>query len=251
MSTEVITGNDLKAILNEVLPPTPSEYKKLLWENSSRTSAFASQTITLNLIDYDEIEVWFIHNTNADGSNLRNFITRTKVGENGALTIARNDSFLTQNREYNTTINGITFSDCVLGSSSTVYNNHSVPIRIYGIKYERIAPPQIELPTYSTEEQQIGTWIDGKPIYRKVYIPFEAKSYTSGSYTVTLDVPIGTIIRWDVLTTGNNNENQEVNKYIVPGRYSKTPNQISLECNTSSYVTNITYIILEYTKTTD
>lgn len=260
MNSETITRNDLAAILNEVLPPTASEYRTLLWTNPNPTANFNASTIlsNTNLTKYDEVEVeWLYNNSSITTNGSRKRITvgngsilqsvgGTAGSGSGAITI------VTRTCTVNT--NNIVFGDAYLGydgqAMSNGFNHNLIPYKIYGIQYDRTALP-IEINTYSTTEQVIGTWIDGKPIYRKVYIPFEAKSYASGSYTVTLDVPIGKIIRWDVLTTGNNNENQEVNKYIVPGRYSKTPNQISLDCNTSNYNTNITHIILEYTKSTD
>lgn len=57
MSNKAITTNDLKAVLDVVLPPQPSEYRKLLWTNPSPTSAFSAQTITLDLSDFDAIEI--------------------------------------------------------------------------------------------------------------------------------------------------------------------------------------------------
>jgi hypothetical protein len=99
----------------------------------------------LNLEGYDEIEIVFVHNINADGSNTRTLYTRTEVGKNGEADFVRTDTFLTQRREYNTTLTGISFGDCVLGSNATVYNNHTIPYKIYGIKYERVAPPLADM----------------------------------------------------------------------------------------------------------
>ena len=100
---------------------------------------------------------------------------------------------------------------------------------------------------YSTEETVVGEWIDGKPIYRKVYIPFTTKSYTIGNYSLVIDSGVDKIIRWDILVTGNNNDNQEVNKYVIPTRYTKSTNTLTFEC-TATYSTNVTHFILEYTK---
>ena len=57
MSNKAITTNDLKAVLDVVLPPQPSEYRKLLWTNPSPTSSFAAQTVTLDLSSYDDVEI--------------------------------------------------------------------------------------------------------------------------------------------------------------------------------------------------
>lgn len=55
-----------------------------------------------------------------------------------------------------------------------------------------------KLHNYSTTEQVVGTWIDGKPIYRKVYT----------TYTITTGTPVDTI----VLDSAFNNKNI-VNSY--------------------------------------
>lgn len=158
MSSEAITRNDLSSILNAVIHGKPSEFRKLLWENPSRTSSFAPQTISVNLDGYDEVEVWAIHNINADGSNISNIITRTKVGENATISLTRPDTFLTQDRAFTTSSSGVAFQNCVLGSSASVYNNHSVPVYIYGIKYERVAPPQVDASDYVIEQGTSGVW---------------------------------------------------------------------------------------------
>lgn len=42
-----------------------------------------------------------------------------------------------------------------------------------------VTSDKIESATYSTSEQVVGTWVDGKPLYRKVYI----KNLSSGTET--------------------------------------------------------------------
>ena len=139
MSSEAITRNDLTAILNEVLPPTPSEYKKLLWTNPSPTSAFSAQTISLDLSEYDDVEVEFKVYPSEDVVN----VASAGIGEVGVCSTVRTDTWLTQARTFTVSATGVAFSDCRLGSNASVYNNHSVPLKIYGIKYERVAPPQL------------------------------------------------------------------------------------------------------------
>lgn len=112
----------------------PVEHRTLLWTNPDPTVAFAAQTVELDLSEYDEIEVIFVHNVNSDGSNTRELYTRTEVGKNGEAGWVRNDTFLIQRRAYSTSTTGVTFENCVLGSNATVYNNHGLPYQIYGIK---------------------------------------------------------------------------------------------------------------------
>ena len=46
-----------------------------------------------------------------------------------------------------------------------------------------------KLNTYSTEEQVIGKWIDGKPLYRKVYTLYNvSEGSTTDVYTIDIDI---------------------------------------------------------------
>ena len=174
MSSEAITRNDLTAILNEVLPPTPSEYKKLLWTNPSPTSAFSAQTISLDLSEYDDVEVEFKVYPSEDVVN----VASAGIGEVGVCSTVRTDTWLTQARTFTVSATGVAFSDCRLGSNASVYNNHSVPLKIYGIKYERVAPPQVEDLTIIEDLgvcniPSTGTWTfpNVKP-YKRMFICF-------------------------------------------------------------------------------
>ena len=106
---------------------------------------------------------------------------------------------------------------------------------------------------YSTDEQIIGTWIDGKPIYRQVFVSNTTLSIDSTLKTFT----IGNIqnceklIRVDVLIN-DKNDNLSVNYSLSNSGYSGYV--------TSDGKVNISYMnimiknptcIIEYTKTTD
>ena len=41
---------------------------------------------------------------------------------------------------------------------------------------------------YSTKEIIVGKWIDGKPIYRKVYF-FDSITFTTGEHILNIDLP--------------------------------------------------------------
>ena len=113
--------------------------------------------------------------------------------------------------------------------------------------------------TYSTEEQRIGTWVDGKPLYRKVISSKLPKVTTEGSY-VTKTIPIGVDIDFgftekafytDVYNgrislpwiTGNGSV---IRGYLdVPGQ------QISLSSSATDTNEQPVTIIVCYTKATD
>lgn len=161
MSSEAITRNDLTAILNEVLPPTPSEYRKLLWTNPSPTADFAAQTISLDLSDYDEIEIEARHTPSL------NAYCKVKVGDDGymyAPELSGTGTGYVQNvaRKFTVSSSGIVFGGGYYtygsNSSATASNSKLVPIRIYGIKYERVAPPQEEIADVVVEQGTSGIW---------------------------------------------------------------------------------------------
>lgn len=111
---------------------------------------------------------------------------------------------------------------------------------------------------YSEEEQVIGTWIDGKPIYRKI---FTTINETGGEYSqgVTFygkdyDLQnLDTLITGKVLTTGNNGVNQETADVWYVRYNNSDAHKETWQINTLARYTGVTryYIIIEYTKTTD
>lgn len=107
------------------------------------------------------------------------------------------------------------------------------------------------LETYSTDETRVGTWIDGKPIYRKVIIG--TTTIASGSYTVAHDISnLGDIVdfkyySWQNSTTmfiGSTSPldgNSKLSVYI-------NGNNITVR---NSWESIKRVIIIEYTKTSD
>lgn len=109
---------------------------------------------------------------------------------------------------------------------------------------------------YSTEETVIGTWIDGKPIYRKV---FETTSASSASSFTTIDVSelnIDSAVRGFGVCTTSDGVDQFINTVgSVADAYSfiDLQNKTTLRYKTtmSASFNRPIILILEYTKTTD
>jgi hypothetical protein len=105
--------------------------------------------------------------------------------------------------------------------------------------------------TYSTTETVIGTWIDGKPIYRKVIT-----ETCSGGTTISINHNISNlneVISLEYFTFNNTNKNTD-----IPHNGSNTLsiNRITTTTINGSISTGYDSgwqlkIILEYTKTTD
>ena len=104
-----------------------------------------------------------------------------------------------------------------------------------------------KLNNYSTSEQIVGTWIDGKPIYRKVATKSETLTNLNIDYTLRT-----TIIYCDAINhpqikytceTSYQNGGFGVIRYVNDYKSGFTYNEYG--------GANIDYIIFEYTKTTD
>lgn len=106
--------------------------------------------------------------------------------------------------------------------------------------------------TYSTNEIRIGTWIDGKPIYRKVYIENNPTTgewaYINTDNTYNIKMYKGfyqrTNNRLDALSVGRED--------AMPLICTIRNNQIEYKIDSAYASGKISvYFILEYTKTTD
>ena len=107
--------------------------------------------------------------------------------------------------------------------------------------------------TYSTDEQVIGTWIDGKPLYRK--------TFSIGEITSSADTTVSTgILNCDTITQMSGNFKRKNFEYLRYGLDSNYLGEVHFNSNTGvfsirSASSNIGFssgvITIEYTKTTD
>lgn len=110
-----------------------AEFMKLLWENPNTTQAFASQTITLNSADYDML-LFITKYSNAVNNQCSSVIIEKGYG--GYITIADMSSAsysvlrgITRNSD-----TSYTFTDALVGNTSTADNSRCIPVAVYGIK---------------------------------------------------------------------------------------------------------------------
>ena len=143
MSSEAITQNDLREILSRTVGSVPSEYRKLLWTNPSPTSSFSAQTVVLDLSSYDDVEIEMAGVATSQSTTSQYFTL--KVGTGGLLSISANNIWWRYVTPRTTGVEfGAGYKTTTYGSGATVDNTQMTPIAIYGIKYERVAPPQID-----------------------------------------------------------------------------------------------------------
>lgn len=151
INSEDMSSQDVEDFLADInAQGTPSEYRKLLWTNASPSTTFAAQTISLDLSDYEEVEVEYVdHNVHISTMSQ----IRVKIGQSGSMNIMIGNSSYSSgvpfvaNRRFSVTQTGITFGDGAgtpVSSSLATRNDSCIPYRIYGIKYEKVAPIQID-----------------------------------------------------------------------------------------------------------
>lgn len=108
---------------------------------------------------------------------------------------------------------------------------------------------------YSTEEQIIGTWIDGRPIYRKTII-------ASVSVTSTINVAMGVTnidLAWINFGKSFYHKNDKTISmgllyYYDNENHVRTyinGSDVQIRVNPSSWMPGTAYIVVEYIKTTD
>ena len=105
--------------------------------------------------------------------------------------------------------------------------------------------------TYSENEQRIGTWIDGKPIYRKVvkYVG----GFTNGQGTrIKHEIAnLGLIIHTEMICVSE----RRIFPYITEGIQTGIPyyddTTITVWSTGDSWNSRTWFFVLEYTKTTD
>ena len=108
--------------------------KNLLWTNSSPTTAFNPQTLSLDLSKYDGIVIYQKNLTtvtpNLDNTS-QNYIPKDGITRYIASPYAGNDL----RRQVTVTNTGITFGNGINGASTT-QNTVTIPLEIYGYVYE-------------------------------------------------------------------------------------------------------------------
>lgn len=139
------------------------------------------------------------------------------------------------------------------------FTGESLPVGSI-IKYDGNSIPQgyeqiDELPTYSTTETVCGTWINNKPIYRKVMsvtTPNNTGSWTDVGETLN---NIDEVTKIGGVFYGSDGRAMNL-EFAQSGwemsiSYNPSTNHIQLYVGRNSWENKNAYVIIEYTKTTD
>lgn len=108
-----------------------------------------------------------------------------------------------------------------------------------------------EMEGYSTAETDTGkNWIDGKPIYRKVYTGLNIATSTSGWYATDIDASdIDCIVHSQMIGIDSSAPYSE-NEIECNGMIGVNKNTEKLDIITVGYIVYVKKIVLEYTKIT-
>lgn len=126
----------LTAEIKDYADDTYNSKWTLLWENASPTSEFAAQTVSLNLIGYDAVFIYF-------GNHIPKIYASRIIIVGEPTYVVRFPSNNSTNarfygREVTVNTDGIVFADASYfqqgNSSLTVQNTDNIPRKIYGIK---------------------------------------------------------------------------------------------------------------------
>lgn len=148
MSTDVITGNDLKAILGDVLPAARGIFCELIWTNpngnTNLTCTMGESTVTIDkhLSNYDGFIVEFRNYYNAGDKTTEIYFSKCQ-GMYGRTIISAtlSNPTISYGRHWYpvNSSNGFYFSDCTryTSNAASVVGSDTgclVPMRIYGFK---------------------------------------------------------------------------------------------------------------------
>ena len=142
-----------------------------------------------------------------------------------------------------------------LATDRDAFSNQDVYITI---QYTKTTDSAIKVGTgtdYSTEEQVVGTWIDGKPLYQKTYV---ATSPSNNTDTKIIDLPESfNVKKVDGFLLQAPNNVMPINSYYNSSSYVSTYAQyypesgVRMMAANGQYQNKTCYITILYTKTTD
>ena len=195
MSTDVITGNDLKAILGEVLPASQGVFCELIWTNpnghTNLTCTMEESTVTIDepLSKYNGFIIEFRNYYNAGDKTTEIYFSKCQ-GMYGRTIISAtlSNPTVSYGRHWYpvSSSNGFYFSDCTryTSNAASVVGSDTgclVPMRIYGFKLYGTSQQPLEVADYIIEQGTSGDWF-----YRKWYSGrIEADLVTTNSIAMT------------------------------------------------------------------
>lgn len=124
------------------------------------------------------------------------------------------------------------------------------------IKNKQLEDKVEKLSTYSTDEVRIGTWIDGKPLYRKIIETTMPETPSNGVYitkntTNIPDMSFGYVSRAIAISNNQYYTLPYINNSGYATKFFIEIQDLILANGNTSFNNSKTFVVLEYTKTTD
>lgn len=235
---------------------TTSRIITKLWQNPNTGSDFAAQQITLSDSHWNFLMIYFYDYKNS--SNGYGHCVTIPKGYHGMFSEARTTTNGARSTERQVTVNSdteVTFADAneAHGTTAAVVNNaYCIPVAIYGVNMS-VTPTSSEI-DYSTDEQMIGHWINGKPLYQKTMQVKAPAITTDGTWgqlktahnIANVDTRVSCVINGSAVIHmfGNGNAVRYLASYF-------DTTDISIRTNSINYSNANVYVTIQYTKTTD
>lgn len=142
--------------------------------------------------------------------------------------------------------------------SNYTYIANQFPIATDNIANGAITPAKASFTAYSTTETVIGTWVDGKPIYRRVFSGTASLTANTATDITLIGSGVGDIIsakgRWKYYTAdtyyvmvGDSINEGSVYSSVI----QNVPGNMILRLRTAYTLASDYVVAVEYTKTTD
>lgn len=125
----------LVGAVNEVKASVPGKWATVLWTNSSPTSSFVGQSISIDLANYNAVLIVCRMSTStAEFTSHIVFKDNDLLYESGKFNMMMRSTSATTSayRQVRVAVDGVTFEGGYSGTSSG--NGNMIPVRIYGIK---------------------------------------------------------------------------------------------------------------------
>ena len=135
--------------------------------------------------------------------------------------------------------------------SDNTWKVNNVSDAIDDLKFKKVSN------NYSTEEQVIGTWIDGKPLYQKSFSANSPAIVGSEDTIATFNLSVDKIISLDlILQSGHEfipaGWQYQSTSYAITNVYARaTATSLAMSVGVSAYTSKPVFATIQYTKTTD
>ena len=208
----------IKNLINKCLEDANAEAEKLV---GALTHLTCEETAIQPTLDNSEINVIYLYSANGNPPYQQFLkISEDKLVDLGSTSISLEDYIKAADvaKDYATKVELKAVTDKI-GTTTLTTTDTTITGAI-----EEVKGSIKSLSTYSTEETKVGTWINGKPIYRKVFkvlkselnVSTNTNNWSSPAFALSIDE----IVDYDVLAFRNNGMAYKSVDYILNNSYS-------------------------------